>query len=394
MNINNRFLYPLILFFLLLCLSNAGAATKTWTGSGANALASTPANWSDNAVPADGDDIVLDSPSTKDMTWDLDINIQTWIQDGYEGTVTVATVFSPDGFSNLNILGNCTIKSGTWTHQGAQQNEINRLSVSVGGNLEIGTYGKINVAGKGYATGKGPGGTSGVNGGSYGGRGHAASKPCYGSIMAPTNIGSGGGYGSGGGAIRLAITGQLIHNGLINAESMTIGYPTGAGGSIWLTFASLHGDGTINANGLTGAGGGRISLTATEPGYDFSEFTGVISAKGGSSTSYKGAGGTIYLENESDGFGKGRVIVEASGGSGSNYTDFNADVKETVFHKLIFREGGHFALGSNHLIEVSGVWSNLAMFTGLPGATVSFTDRYQDTSSIYGGGFVNLVATN
>ncbi|NLB55948.1 MAG: hypothetical protein GX811_09325, partial [Lentisphaerae bacterium] len=150
----------------------------------------------------------------------------------------------------------------------------------------------------------------------------------------------------------------------------------------------------INANGVVGGGGGRISLTATEPGYDLSEFTGTIEAKGAVGTTYKGGGGTIYLENESDGFGKGKVIVEAGGGSGSNYTDFNTNVVETIFHELIFREGGHFAVGTNHHIEVSGVWSNAALFTGLPGATVSFTDRYQDTSRIYRGVFVHLVVTN
>ena len=35
--------------------TQAEATTRTWTGAGANALASTPQNWSDNTPPVAGD---------------------------------------------------------------------------------------------------------------------------------------------------------------------------------------------------------------------------------------------------------------------------------------------------------------------------------------------------
>ncbi|NLB55949.1 MAG: hypothetical protein GX811_09330, partial [Lentisphaerae bacterium] len=378
-----------------------------WTGEGGNGRFDNTANWYPSVVP--GADDMVRIAGSQVITSLSPVTIKALSMGCGRQNSELIAYAELNVLNNLYLLdgstmalnrpsrvdGNAVIfAGGTLTHSINSTVESNRLNVAVGGDMTIYNGASVDVKGKGYATSQGPGGTSGVNGGSYGGRGHATSKLCYGSIMAPTNIGSGGGYGGGGGAIRLAIAGQLVHNGIMNAEPVTAGHPTGAAGSIWLTFASLYGAGVINANGVVGGGGGRISLTATSPGYDLNEFNGIIVAEGAVGTTYKGGGGTIYLENVSDGFGKGKVIVEAGGGSGSNYTDFNTNVVETIFHKLVFREGGHFAVATNHHIEVSGVWSNAALFTGLPGATVSFTDRYQDTSKIFGGVFVNLVATN
>ncbi|NLB54740.1 MAG: hypothetical protein GX811_03070 [Lentisphaerae bacterium] len=112
------------LSFILLSLlflarfSNGLAATRVWNGGGANALASTPGNWVGNVPPVTGDDIVLDSTSSKDMTWDLNISVWDWTQDGYVGTVTLATVYPGQGsFTEFIIYGDCKIITGTWTHQ-------------------------------------------------------------------------------------------------------------------------------------------------------------------------------------------------------------------------------------------------------------------------------------
>ncbi|NLE66459.1 MAG: hypothetical protein GX608_03465, partial [Lentisphaerae bacterium] len=154
---------------LHLCMP-ASAAARTWTGAGANGLATTPANWGGTA-PQAGDDIVLDAGSHSNMTWNMtNLVIGSWSQIGYRGTVTVATVYGPAGFTNLTITGNCTISNGVWTHAANSGGETNRLRVSINGNLVVGPDGAINATGKGYASQKGPGrGNSGCGAG-YGGR--------------------------------------------------------------------------------------------------------------------------------------------------------------------------------------------------------------------------------
>ena len=64
----------------------------TWSGGGIDNFASTPANWSGNVIPANGDSIIFDATSSKDCTWDLN---QTYgsltLQGGYTGTVTIVS---------------------------------------------------------------------------------------------------------------------------------------------------------------------------------------------------------------------------------------------------------------------------------------------------------------
>lgn len=88
----------------------ASAATRMWTGGGDDALASTDANWQEGTRPQDGDDIVLNSGAAA-MTWDLNITVASWTQDGYTGTVTFDTDYSD--FAEFTITGNCTFNSGT-----------------------------------------------------------------------------------------------------------------------------------------------------------------------------------------------------------------------------------------------------------------------------------------
>ncbi len=51
--------------------------------------------------------------------------------------------------------------------------------------------------------------------------------------------------------MRLAVTGSVTINGTLDADGADAGYYTGAGGSIWLTAASLTGAGSIHADGGT-----------------------------------------------------------------------------------------------------------------------------------------------
>ena len=172
------------------------------------------------------------------------------------------------------------------------------------------------MTGKGY-TDAGSGGPG--YDGSYGGR---RGGPCYGSIVAPINLGSAS-YGSpGGGAILLTVSGGIRNDGLLCADGTT--YYSGSGGSINLTSGTLMGGGVIRANGGNGdsakGGGGRVAVAVTNAGADLSGFTGTISAHSGvGGYAGRGGAGTVYLRTAADRPGRGTVLVDNNTYSG--YTD-------------------------------------------------------------------------
>ena len=386
---------------LLSLLSGAlFAETRTWNGAGTDELASNPTNWSGGVAPAANDAIVLDTTSHKSMTWNMtNMTVASWTQSGYLGTVTVATVYNPAGFTNINITGDCIISNGMWTHAANAAQEVNRLRVHVGGNLVIGKNGTIDATGKGYMNDAGPG--VGAAGG-YGGQGNQPSHApsggrCYGSIFAPTNIGSGGDFTSGGGAIHITVAGVISNYGVIRANGVPANYYSGSGGSIYMVAGAMAGDGTIEASGgysngqSVGGGGGRIALVVTNDDENISLYTGIVRAYSGG---WNGGAGTVYLETPSDGAGRGTLLIDAGGGS-HNCTEINTNVIERVFATVVITNGGNFGVATNLSIEVSGIWSNRATFTGFPGSSVVFSDRYTATSVIYGAStFVCLIATN
>ena len=99
-------------------------------------------------------------------------------------------------------------------------------------------------------------------GAGYGGIGGAypgqLAGPVYGSALKPTDLGSGGAYGqgggdpyggTGGGAIRLTISDTLTLNGKISANSVQGAYRGGggSGGSIYITADKFEGSGALQA---------------------------------------------------------------------------------------------------------------------------------------------------
>jgi hypothetical protein len=131
----------------------------------------------------------------------------------------------------------------------------------------------------------------------------------YGSITEPSNIGSGGGYnsggiaGAGGGAIKLTVSGTTTVTGGITANGQTyvLNYSGGgSGGSVWINTGTLTGAGSITVNGGNGStgsypdgggGGGRVAIYYTT---DSSTIT--YQAFGGTGYSYGGAG-TVYKKS-------------------------------------------------------------------------------------------------
>jgi hypothetical protein len=143
---------------------------------------------------------------------------------------------------------------------------VNGLGPGGGGGVPFG--------GVGHAAGGGHGGT--------GGNGQYATTvggAAYGSDTAPVELGSSGGYGgancwgnegragSGGGAIRLVVSGTLTVDGRLSANGTAVNLSCGgggSGGSLWITTGAIAGGGVIQANGANasagGGGGGRIAI--------------------------------------------------------------------------------------------------------------------------------------
>ncbi|MBS0198753.1 MAG: hypothetical protein JSR77_18555 [Planctomycetes bacterium] len=195
------------------------------------------------------------------------------------------------------------------------------------GNANAALAGRIDVKGKGHAAATGPG--AGINsfmaasGAGHAGRGGTAGPSSvqggdeYGDVVAPLEVGSGGGSvgarlgGAGGGCVRivvggtLRIDGQIVASGLDGAAGAWTG--GGSGGSIWLGAARIEGTGTVAAAGgaSPGAGGGgsggRVSLSTAQDA-----FAGSLIACGGAGNSPGGAGTVVRTTVD------GRVDLELS----------------------------------------------------------------------------------
>ncbi len=399
--------HGLCVFVFALCLiaDRIQAITLTWDGGGGDNNASTAANWTSDTAPLTGDDIVLDGTSTKAMTWDdaSPSNLVSWSQlSGYSGTVTFETHFPGQGLpTNITITGNCTVNDGTWTHPANTGNTVeeDRLAVSIGGALTIGASGSIDVSSDGFAAQRGPGYGGASNGGSgYGGRGegnHATILGLtYGSATAPTRLGSVGGTTRGGGLIRLGVTGAATINGTLAADGGDTGswQYAGAGGSVFLTAASLTGSGSISADGGGGGnrgagGGGRIAVILSG-----SDSFGSVSmhCHGGSSSVRAGAAGTVYKEGQSDG-GRGELFMDANNltpnNSGTLSILSDAGAATYDFARYTCTNAGAIAIDTNDTLTLTN-----ATLTGDPsgpsdgikiaggtlngGATLSFGDLF------------------
>jgi hypothetical protein len=210
------------------------------------------------------------------------------------------------------------------THPPASSQSRFGLELSVPGILTIDSTSAIDVSGRGYlgaGRGDNPGdagltvenipGSTGRNGGSYGGVGGTVAFPgmtngVYGDARDPNEPGSGGAAtdcanlgGSGGGLVRIVAATADV-DGLVAADGGDANGCAGAGsgGAIKLTADTLQGSGTIRANGGSasgsfagGGGGGRVAvLRGSASGFD-----GILEAEGGSGLA-NGQSGTVVSE--------------------------------------------------------------------------------------------------
>lgn len=294
----------------LFAAPSASAATCTYTDG----------VW--DVTPSAADDIVI---ASGDLTWasPLPTNLHSWTQlSGYTGTITFST-----GLDAVEIAGDVSLAGGKWTHSSNPSLTSSseawldgrgtmQLIVNVGGDFTVSAGASISADNAGFRVRQGPGFGQQGRSASHGGCGRGASSNCYGSVVSPVTIGSGGRDVAGGGAVRLSVAGAFTLDGTVSADSVTAsGDYQGAGGSVFITARAISGGGSISARGAAprsenAGGGGRIALKLTGPGENFSAFTGQITAFNGKT----GTGtGTIYFETAADLPGRGRLLLAAAG---------------------------------------------------------------------------------
>lgn len=248
----------------------------------------------------------------------------------------------------------CSLSSGTYTYNSVTiqsggtllllgNTSLNQGVTIIANSMTIETGGKVSADGKGYANGNGPGRGGGGNPWTGGGAGHGGTGENggdgvggvgYGSVIQPVQLGSSGGTGrcglisfcpggSGGGAIKLQISGTLVVDGDISANGLTGGGRAGggSGGSILVEAGTISGLGTIRSTGgagLYGGGdgaGGRIAIY-----YESSTFPldpQHIQAQGMYQGGNGGGPGTLYLKDTSSNTDK--LVVDNGGNSVTTY---------------------------------------------------------------------------
>ncbi|WKZ30529.1 MAG: hypothetical protein QY314_02010 [Candidatus Dojkabacteria bacterium] len=268
------------------------------------------------------------------------------------------TVKSQGEFALVSYDGNSSVT----TDNNAVNLDDYGVSITVSGNFDVQSGGKVSADGRGYNTNTGPGyGGNGEAGGSHGGYGVSAVGLPYGSVKNPLTMGSGGQDGNyygnistggrGGGAVKIITGGDLVVNGEITSRggNGVKGFPglgTGAGGSLWIIADTINGNGLLNVNGgsndgASGGSGGRIAIYENTRGdYPITDRTKVTAFGGG--VSNWGGPGTIYIDNDGQSGGNGELWVNNDGkntnSAGIPYDDANP-IQE--FTKIHVKEYGH-----------------------------------------------------
>ncbi len=305
---------------------SARANPGTWGGS-VNGDWFAQGNWVENAVPADGDTVVIGSGSillTNPTAWLSSILITN-------ASMTFTNWATTLQATNVTIGTNATLYHAICDTSGSPSN-TNRVYILCS-NLTVSASGVINVSSRGYPgggvglRGQGPGGGyAGASysccGGAYGGPGgkgqHSgayATIPAYGSPYTPTQPGSGGGgsansgagtSGNGGGLAWIVASGKVTVDGSIKANGGTAsGYSApGSGGGVYIVCHTFGGKGVLQAQGQSSpgesgaSGGGRIAVVydpvaqageSLQPTCTFSVKTGTQASRSDQDA------GTLYL---------------------------------------------------------------------------------------------------
>lgn len=328
----------------------------------------------------------------------------------YPAAWTITTAYKVLGDGITSNLTDVTIADGGLMSHACNWDEpsLYRLDLTIAGNLTVQSNGMIAADGIGFGPRKGPGyhGNEAVyrsyDGGTYGGIGgdyerwmHGFVPPVlpYGSVTAPTNVGSGGYTFAGGGAIMLTVAGTTTVEtaGIISADgdggSGGADYAGGSGGSVYLTTGRLQGSGSIQASGGDGVrasgGGGRVAVILTQPGADFSTWSGSTTAYGGTDGSEASAG-TVYLKATA---GNGMLIVN-NDGTQVECDWYSARLPDgqsmNVFDSVVITNEGILSIDADNILDLTsasisggGILHIVADDQVIYPVTWTITDAYQ-----------------
>ena len=336
-----------------------------WDGGTANF--NVPGNWG-GTVPGAGDGAFIPSGtvtvSAGQSVGDLVVGgfgVEAKVKISAPLSVTRALCFA-DGATvtsdkPVTVGGDFTVYDGASVNQSAGT----YIEYDVAGRAEVCCAGQISGHGAGNV-GTGRTASDGQSVSCYGGLGIFVSDvptawKCYGSIANPTNLGTLGDGGNGGGRIRLIAKEDLQIDGAILCNPVLEGTPyrVGSGGSVWITCAKLTGWGCIKANGMAGqfySGAGRLAIEQTEA-TDFSEFKGDMEARDQDS---RAGAGTICKTSK----GKNPQVVVSAGLTGSSkvvaytqipgYTDADKP-KQLKTMEFVIRDGARVRLMSDLTIR-------------------------------------------
>ncbi|NLB54554.1 MAG: hypothetical protein GX811_02090, partial [Lentisphaerae bacterium] len=371
-----------------------GTVYKQWVPVSGNNF-HTAENWNPVGVPGVNDRVLVES-GTK-IVVDQDVTVKELILGGRNTEVLCQINAGLSVIEGVTVMTNSVLEwnrpgsigkdlvvmnGGVLTHAANTTTEINKLNLTVNGDFWVDQHGLVDTENKGYSINNGPGiyfGTYGGGSPSYGGVGSSDRSPstdiskfglCYGSIVAPTNLGSGGrsnAAGPGAGAIRFKIVGKAqIEGDVLSSTAATCSRP-GSGGSIFIEADSIRGNARIMANGgdgYNGPGGGRVSLILTGDD-DVFMFTGSVTAFGGDASSTgRGGAGTVYIELPSDKPGQGTVKV-----ANDNKTGFFTDLPSNVHgvpdetEKLVFRVSDAATIRLKDNVTIGDIWLDTANAT-------------------------------
>ncbi len=299
-------------------------------------------------------------------------------------TVPSGVALNGGQLAQVALTGPITVASGgLMTHYANGGTEAYKLNLAITGDLTVQSGGSINVQGKGYAQKTGLGTIqpwSQNNGVSHGGQGRGTVVGAtHGSVTAPVALGGGGNDRQGGGAVILTVSGTTTIDGSVNANGATGAWCAPAGGSVFITTAHFAGaaTGTIQTHGATssggyaGAGGGRIAVVLTGSGADFSGYSGTMTAYGSTGTTQPGAAGTVYRQTQAQGTGKGSLTV-AAGTATTVTTLISSTVTDASVGDVVIQSNSHLKVDAGQTLAVYGNWSNSGTFSADAGGMVDF----------------------
>ena len=306
--------------------------------------------------------------------------------DGEAGTFAFANGVTFTVESDMSFAGTLRMLSGSKISQPANGNDdLGYRANFSADNFILDSGASVDVSTKGFSKAHGDGRPTDESklsrAGSHGGLAmDVGSATTYGSITRPVTLGSGGLDGAGGGATHIRVKGKTVIDGTVTASG-DVWYYGGAGGSIWIETGSLEGaqsgviaadarfSGPSNTKADYCGGGGRVAVTLTDAGADFSKYLGVMRANGASQTyksaKYAGGNGTVYLRKGGEAETDGTLLVDGQGcANADNYTDISSAVTETLVGNVVVTNNGNLRVRKGVELDVRKSLSNFSANAG------------------------------